>query len=184
MSEEVVAPLDAYVTAKEGEPTWTVQGGDPLGGPLLRIWAAFARLRAGVITPGAVNTVFEEIRNAASRNMVPSEREQESVLIRATKTEEVSWDMDTYRSGRALVNETEVVKDDSPEELARIDLHDYRVRSAQKINDMVANLLEIDEELAKRGFDAGGMPIISVLVAELQATSEAIEPRRMMKRNP
>ena len=30
--EEILEPaLDAYVTAKPDEPTWTVQGGDPLG---------------------------------------------------------------------------------------------------------------------------------------------------------
>jgi hypothetical protein len=44
---EVVAPLDAYATAKPDEPTFTLQGGDPLAGPLVRTWAFLARRRAG-----------------------------------------------------------------------------------------------------------------------------------------
>jgi hypothetical protein len=175
-------PLDAYETLKPDEPGWTVQGGDPLGGPLLRIWAAFTRLRAGVITPGAVNTVFEEIRAAANRHPPENERERDGLLIRATRTEEVSWNMDVYLKGEAKFEEQLHEADDEPDALARIDLHDYRVRAVSKINNAVAELVEIDEELAKRDFDAGGMPIIDGIIAELKALSDAIEPRRIMKR--
>src|SRR3982750_1163012 len=98
MADEI-APLDAYVTAKPNEPTWTVQGGDPLGGPLLRIWAVFARIQAGVIPEQGTEFVYEQILKAANNNPPENERERDELLIRATKTEEVSWSMDTYRSG-------------------------------------------------------------------------------------
>lgn len=178
--ELIPPPLDAYATAKPDEPTWTVQGGDPLGGPLLRIWAAFARLRAGVITPGAVNTVFEEVRTAANNRPPENERERDSLLIRASQTEDVSWDMDAYLKGHTheLVEETD---DNTPEELERIDLHDYRVRSAQKLNNMVAELTEILHELGRRDPVTDYGPITGC-VADIKDIAERVEPRRIFKK--
>ena len=39
-------PLDGLLTAKPGEPIFTLQGGDPLAAPLVREWARQARERA------------------------------------------------------------------------------------------------------------------------------------------
>lgn len=174
-------PLDAYATAKPDEPTWTVQGGDPLSAPLLRVWAAFARLMAGVVTPGVLDGIFAELRTAANNNLPENERDIDGLLIRATRTEEVSWDMDAYRKGGNHAEARVEAADDTPEELARIDLHDLRVRSTQKINNMVAELKEIDEELAKRGFTDARCYDSHLIVGRLQDLSHVIEPRRVMK---
>jgi hypothetical protein len=175
-------PLDAHQTLKPDEPGWTVQGGDPLGGPLLRIWAVFARLQAGMITPGAVDGCFAEIRKAANNHLPENEREAKGLLIRATATEEVSWDMDAYRKGNHHVVEEQPAADATPLELERIDLHDLRVRVAQRLSGFRSETHELREALAERGYDDDLiLGLMDAIMHSLKFAYDAIEPRRMMK---
>jgi hypothetical protein len=136
-TEEVVAPLDAYATAKPDEPTFTLQGGDPLAGPLVRAWAFLARRRAGVIR--FEQESFGELIEAAIGNSV--EHDERSVttcwcapprpsrsagrwtpIARATTTDQPTEAVDTHLN-----------------ELQRIDLHDLKVRIAQKLSNFAAS---------------------------------------------
>lgn len=186
--EEAVAPLDAYATAKPDEPTFTLQGGDPLAAHLVRAWAALARIRAGVMgaTGLAAGDILGDCAIAAGDAVEHDEREQENLLIRATAAEEVSWQMDAYLKGQPFKAETEVVVDDTPEELARIDLHDYRVRAAQKINNMVADLQDMIDDLAPRWNDRpeSTETMLRQAKAHLELISHWVEPRRLMKKEP
>ena len=185
MAESITPPpLDAYVTAKPDEPTWSVQGGDPLGGPLLRIWAAFARIQAGVIKPGVVDGIFAELLNAANKNPPENDRERTGLLIRATQTEEVSWTMDEYRAGRTGADiDPNVPLENSLDEKARLDLHDRRVHAAQTVNNMVAELNDISQAMTQFDF---GDPLDHILLREtvenLKTLSGWLEPRRLFQR--
>jgi hypothetical protein len=180
-TEEVVAPLDAYATAKPDEPTFTLQGGDPLAGPLVRIWAFLARRRAGAVR--FADKTFEETIEAAIGNSVADdERERDNLLLRATAAEKVSWEMDAYRRGDHSTDLPTEAADTHLNELQRIDLHDLKVRAAQKLSSFRCELLEIQEALAKAGFnDDEVLQRLGSASDALKALNEAVEPRRMMK---
>lgn len=147
---EIVAPLDAYATAKPDEPTWTVQGGDPLGAPLLRLWSQLARIMCGQISPTSFDP--NEAVNAALETELPNVAEQDELLKRATLTEEISWDMDAYRKGQATDAEPET----SGEKLSvdeRLDLYDLRNFAASRLNNAVGELTEIYDRLQAAGFE-------------------------------
>lgn len=181
MTDEVVPPLDAYATAKPDEPIWTVQGGDPLGGPLLRIWAVFARIRAGVIKGGETNVIFEQILKAANKNPPENEREKDDLLVRATLTEQISWDMDAYRKGNHHVEQEEEV---APIALDRIDLHDLKVRAAQKLSSFRGELNEIREALQKAGYtEQEPLSDLKTAIYNLGLLKDMIEPRRLFRKD-
>lgn len=145
------APLDAFESAKPNEPIWTVQGGDPLGAPLLRIWAVFARIQAGVITANCTNGVFEQILRAANNNPPANEREEEALLVRATATEEISWSFDRYLKHGA-VSKGEEKEDRTFDEFARLDIYDIRRRTASRISNFFSELHDYREQLKKHNW--------------------------------
>jgi hypothetical protein len=180
------APLDAYVTAAPDEPVWTVQGGDPLGGPLLRIWAVFARLQAGIITPGAVDGLFAEILGRANNSPPENDRERDGLLLRATATEEISWDMDAYRSGATDAAEPQKVGgENSLDEKARLDLHDRRVRVAQRLSNFAAEARELCDLLlpfaAEIPDEGGWLRDLQYISHVCSLASDRIEPRRLFR---
>jgi hypothetical protein len=186
MMADKIAPLDAYITAKPNEPIWTVQGGDPLGGALLRIWALFARIQADVIPPQGVNYCFEQILTAANKHPPENEHERKELLIRATQTEYISWDMDAYRSGYTDAR-PETPSENSLDVSARIDLHDARVRLAREISNMVGVLMEGREDLLKRGgFFCGEHDPLDAdwlsLIVGLKGLNDLVDPRRLFRK--
>jgi hypothetical protein len=187
-TEEVVAPLDAYTTAKPDEPTFTLQGGDPLAAPLVRAWAFLARRRAGVVR--FEQGSFAELIEAPIGNSVADdEREKDNLLVRATAAEQVSWTMDAYRKGDHATDRPTEAADTHLTELQRIDLHDLRVRVAQKLSNFRCEIEEMHEALTKAGYvdvddGVGNMIAMSDLKTaayNLKLLNEMIEPRRMMK---
>lgn len=151
---EIVAPLDAYATAKPDEPTFTLQGGDPFAAPLVSLWAQLARIAA--IPEGsqrqADEAVFTGIQAARTLRKTVSESEREELLKRATLAEEVSWNMDAYRKRQATDAEPET----SGEKLSvdeRLDLYDLRNFAAGRLNNAVSELAEIYERLQTAGFE-------------------------------
>jgi len=177
---EVVPPLDAYKTAKPDEPIWTVQGGDPLGPPLLRLWAVMARVRAGVLSPKAFTTDWAEgVKEVAENHSVQhDERAREELLIRATKTEEISWDMDSYQQGTGAKAETSIEKSSVREQL---DLFDLRVLSADRLGSMFSELNTIREQLEQapdfRDRDYALLNLENV-IRVLRLTYNHLQPRR------
>ncbi len=189
-SPPLAPPLDAYQTAKPNEPIWTVQGGDPLGGPLLRVWAAFARIQAGVITAGAVEGIFEGLRKAATRNKPDQQHEQEALLLRATLTEQISWDMDAYRAGFA--DETPdpnppAENVSTPAERQRLDQYDHRRRFAERVSYMVGELNQMRQPLIDLEFmkPEGELDhAIQGTMLTLQSISRVIKPQRLIAPTP
>lgn len=180
-------PLDAYATAKPNEPTWTVQGGDPLGAPLLRIWALFARIQAGIIPEQGTEYAYEQILRAANNNPPENEFEEKELLVRATQTEQVSWNMDAYRSGHTDAR-PETTSENSLDITARLELHDARVHIAQRVNNMVAELTEGRNVLLKLGgFFCGEHDPLDddwlSIIAGLKQLNDLVEPRRLFKKS-
>jgi hypothetical protein len=179
---EVVAPLDAYATAKPDEPTFTLQGGDPLAGPLVRTWAFLARRRAGLarFEQGS----FSELIEAAIGNSVEhDEQEHNNLLVRATAAEQVSWSMDDYRRGNHHTDKPTEAADTHLNELQRIDLHDMKVRIAQKLSSFAGAMVEMAQELSDRGYqDEDTLEHMAQVSGFLRSLNETIEPRRIMKK--
>lgn len=183
MTEEVVAPLDAYATAKPDEPTFTLQGGDPLAGPLVRTWAFLARRRAG-LARFEEGTFSELIEAAIGHSVANDDREHDNLLVRATAAEIVSWSMDAYRKGNHHTDKPTEAADTHLTELQRIDLHDLKIRSAQKLSNFSCELQEIREALANAGYDDPDiLTHMHAAQGALSRLSAAIEPRRIFQKD-
>lgn len=186
-TKEHPAPLDAFETAKPDEPIWTVQGGDPLGPPLLRIWAWAARIRAGVIDPAIPDeerAVSELVAAARDHGVSHDDKEVRNLKIRATATEEISWTMEEYAKGQVNADQPSEAADTHFDELARIDLHDLRVRFVSKLGNAIFELREAGKALRDKGYDNTWLlDEIEVAAEGLDHIREVIEPRRVMKRN-
>jgi hypothetical protein len=186
-TEEVVAPLDAYATAKPDEPTFTLQGGDPLAPALVKLWALAARCRSGIISVESFLTkdTLNELTNATIRHSVADDdRERDNLLVRATAAEQVSWEMDAYRKGdHATDNPTEAA-DTHLTELERIDLHDLKVRCAGKFSNFRCEIHELREALFAKGYrDEEMFQRMGAAMDALQVIQDAIEPRRLFRKD-
>lgn len=145
------APLDAYETAKAGEPTFTLQDGDPLSAPLVRLWALLARVRTDTIR-GDDEWIYPPLEAALHSSIAHDPREVDNLLLRATQAEQVSWEMDSYRKG---FESKEQVEQKTVDEFARLDIYDIRRRCASAISAFVSDLSIYGEALTKRGFMDG-----------------------------
>jgi hypothetical protein len=186
MSEEaeVVAPLDAYATAKPDEPTFTLQGGDPLAGPLVRLWASAARVRAG-LAGNVLEAASALLKTARSHAVEADDREHDSLLVRATAAEQVSWDMDAYLKGNHRVEDKPAEGTDTHlNELQRIDLHDLKVRIAQKLSSFRCELEELREALEKAGYtELEPLSDMKTAIYNLGLLKDMIEPRRIFQKD-
>jgi hypothetical protein len=140
------APLDAYETAKPDEPIFTLQGGDPLAAPLVRIWAYLARVRAGM--RGDASMIAAPLHVAQVTSVEHDEEKRNELLVRASQAEEVSWHMDGYRRGE-ITHEAEIA---SVSDLAKLDIYDIRRRMASAVSNYRCSIVEFREELKSRGF--------------------------------
>lgn len=191
-TKEHPAPLDAFETAKPDEPIWTVQGGDPLGPPLLRLWSTAARIRAGAITPACLDeAALKGLVNAATSHLLTDERESQNLLVRATATEEISWSMDAYAKGQLRADVPTEADDTHIDEMARIDLHDARLYAAGRISNFFSELNDILIDLVPQWMAAGGVDEAEPLIPELRdvidrlrAIGNVVEPRRNFKKDP
>jgi hypothetical protein len=179
--EEVVAPLDAYATAKPDEPTFTLQGGDPLAASIVRIWAYCARIRAGLLSLSKITgdeVLGKALIAAQQYSVAHDDQEVRNLKIRATAAEEVSWTMDAYLRGDGGTQLPTEAQDTHLTELERIDLHDLKVRVAQRLSNFRCELIEMRDGLIKAGFqDYLG----DFLNAEnhLNEANKIVEPRRI-----
>lgn len=173
---EAVAPLDAYATAKPDEPTFTLQGGDPLAAPLVRLWALFAREAAGVPDPD-----LRDLINSTKIERVSTERERQELLKRATLAEEVSWNMDAYLKGQLGASEEGEISGEKLSVDDRLDLFDVRVRAAVEIANMIAVSKELHETLKAKNFEDNlAYAYLKSIFSMLQRTFNLVEPRRKM----
>jgi hypothetical protein len=183
-TKEHPAPLDGFESLKEGEPHFTLQGGDPLGAPMVQLWADLARVRAGVISVQACEKVLADVVYQASRQEYApeSERECDLLLLRATKAEEQGWHMAQYFKHGSFAEDQTPEEYSDLDEAVRIDLHDYRVKAAQTINGAVYEIDQIRQQLPKLGFnDEAPLRVLDEAFNLLRSASADIEPRRLFR---
>jgi hypothetical protein len=172
------APLDAFETAKPDEPIYTLQGGDPLSSPLLRIWAHFARIQAGIIPPRGIEGIFEEILRAANNNEPESEAGKDDLLVRATQTEQISWLMDNYRKGYSIEEREEIAKTTV---FNKLDVYDIRRKCCSLMSTFFSEFNDFRLELIDREYLREGDYIdhqILRAIADLRYIMSTMEIRR------
>jgi hypothetical protein len=140
------APLDAYESAKPDEPIFTLQGGDPLAAPLVRMWAYLARVMAGL--PGDVAMIDAPIYVAKMNSIAHDPAKCEELLTRATQAEQVSWHMDGYRRGETSTAEMVARMND----LDKLDVYDVRRRAVSTISAFFSDLNDYREQLLAHNF--------------------------------
>lgn len=145
-SKENPSPLDAYATAEPTEPTFTLQGGDPLAASLVRLWAYLTRVRTGM--RGDVAWIATPIYAAESSSVEDDKEQCKNLLKRATEAEQISWYMDGYRRGETSL--AEQVKELS--DLEKLDIYDVRRRCATSIHYFWSELKGYQERLTEFGF--------------------------------
>jgi len=142
------APLDAYETAKPDEPIFTLQGGDPLAAPLVRLWAELARARTG-LRPHLLVTMNDCRRTGSEASVAHDPKEVNRLLIRATEAEQISWLMDEYLAGGIVIAQDAEKHFD---EFEKLDIYDIRRRCASAISNFFSELNDYREELVKHEF--------------------------------
>jgi len=171
-SKLIPSPLDAYVSAEPDEPVFTLQGGDPLAGPLVIMWARLARARCGLgFEPEAslhwMDKVFRDYQVTASN-------EREDLLRRATEAETICWAMSAYRKGQ-----TQQIVDDEEQRsvAARLDLHDYKIYCANRISNAFSEMNDMMSELDKLDPDNPVIESIRNEIVSLRTLFNEVEPR-------
>jgi hypothetical protein len=154
---EIAEALDAHETAKPGEPTFTLQGGDPLASVLVRLWAIMARIQAGRLSKASALEMESAAYNIASKNKVTTERELNDLLKRATLAEEVSWDMEAYCKGQSGADEPETLGEKSLTVEDKLDIYDLRRRGTAYCRSVVGELTELHDALEAKGYGSDAM---------------------------
>jgi hypothetical protein len=183
-TKETPGPFDGFERAKPGEPILTLQGGDPLGGPLVHVWVALERMRAGVGKPDPA--IFERALKAAQGSLVP-EAKAEALLLRATEAERIGWAMDEYRLGyverpseeRASYNGTER----TAEARAAAQESEARVKASGKLSNSVAESNDVAELARSLGMDELGAMIDAAVLVLKQAAEEILPARHILRRD-
>lgn len=178
-TKEAPGPFDGFEHAKPGEPIFTLQGGDPLGAPLVMAWAALARIRA--LGLSADLPIFERACAIAAAHPAP-ERKRDELLLRATEAENVAWAMDEYRTGHTPVRETRASyneRDESEDARAALDRARLVKRAEDKLHNALAEASDQADALEKLGdADEGALRMIRQAVLLLKEAAEIVAPKR------
>lgn len=152
---------DAHATAKEGEPTFTLQGGDP-------------------DAPEAICHYADKVRTRA--RATSSKKQATALLHRAAACEEVAWAFDSYRRDE----KTPVAKraqynidatDLAAGAVAAVDKRGKMISAAQRLRNAVGLAKEVEEDLAKLGINEGEQAAILQSIAVLNSAADALDPR-------
>lgn len=150
-----VKALDAYPTAAPGEPTFTLQGGDPFAPACVLEWAKRAR--------------------AFALTLPEDDPRQDELLLRATSAEQVAWEMQAYQRGEASDSDahaamtqaklsTSMIGAASDDARAKLQRHRLLNEAARSLDNAASILV-----------DLGDFPTIANAVAEL---SDEVRPSR------
>jgi hypothetical protein len=174
-TKENPAPLDGYESAKPDEPIFTLQGGDPLAAPLVRMWAYLARIRAGL--SGDASMIDAPIFVAKTTSVSHDPQACNELLVRATAAEQISWHMDGYRRGE-ITHAAEIQR---VSDLDKLDIYDVRRRCSSAISNFFSELNDFREELIRRGFFENGSEIDNSIlgaILSLKTVHGLVEIRR------
>lgn len=181
MDNEPEKPTDAWLTAAPNEPTWTLQGGDPLAAPLLRFWAQLARVRAGEITKIDLGRM-DDACVAAVNSSVDTAHERKTLLKRATLTEEISWDMDEFRKNPSGATGVKTSAGISATENARLDTYDAVTRGCATLSQMRSELNEAKNLLLEKQYeDENILKDFDFIFAEITMLYNRLQPREDRK---
>lgn len=182
-TKEVPGPLDGMETAKPGEPVFTLQGGDPLGARLVRLWAFGARVRAGIVQveKWTGDAVFNEFLDAA-KGAIAHDKKKDELLVRATEAESISWDMDRYRRNEpAQVEEkiTEGYGGYEPDEslVEKMTENRERLETGRRVSNATGELFEAAEIARKYGLEDDAVALLRT-VELLKGIGDRIRPQR------
>jgi hypothetical protein len=146
---------DALETAKEGEPIFVLQGGDPLSSPTIHHWVALYRAQAAK----------EENRE-----------KREAMLRKATAAETVAWAMDEYRRGELAAGRTE----DRDHGLDGSERSAILARGADRVYNAIAELTDLAAVLFQQD-EAAAADLLEASVRSLKVAVEEFEPRRHLR---
>lgn len=152
--------FDAIETAKPNEPLFALQGGDPFAPATILFWADLAR-KAGLA----------EHRPADAHRL----------MKKASAAEFVAWAMQSYQRGEGAA---EIEASAREEALLATDRNSALAKGANRLNNAlaeaidVADMLDATDEVAMK-VHAARLRDISEYLRDI---SEAIEPRRHMRR--
>lgn len=156
---------DAHETAKPYEPTFTVQGGDPLGPPTVMFWA-------------------DSARNAARRET--DEAKALKLFAKAKTAEEVAWAMQSYQRGDTEQVERRALYNDDANSLSQVAKVDQR-RAMITATNQLQNALAIGNDAALRLAEMQVEPEAEVMIREavelLRQAAGRIDPRRNNERS-
>lgn len=164
MSEEPVistkdrpGDFDALETAKDGEPIFVLQGGDPHAPPTVGHWASLFR---------------------AAALLEPNDEKREAMLRKATNAEAVAWAMQEYQRG---YQPDQTVADD----LAAVHADDEKTllaRLADRLYNALSEANDVAEALTRNtGVDVGIPLQIEKAVNVLKDAAAGFEPRRHLQ---
>jgi hypothetical protein len=183
---------DALETAKEGEPIFVVQGGDPRGPGTVQFWAEYARACSRAVLRGAKvvvgQTPFDLVDGP--EDYQPSQadqREAERLLLKATNAEQVSWAMQAYQRGeeeqgayQADDTLAEQLMDEAADRAAQ---RKMRITMTGALNNAAGIAFEVAEGLSRSRLLPMADAKVREAVALLKAAAEEVEPRRGMERS-
>jgi hypothetical protein len=183
MTDEVKQPItDAWLTADPNEPTWTVQGGDPVGPSLLQLWAQLARIRASEPTCRLAEEVVTDSIRVAMDNRAETKAERIELLKRATRTEEISWDMKEFQKGDSGATGVKTSAGISVTENDMLDLWDAQTRACVTLSQMRGELRSAVELLKGKSYsDDAAFANLALLDEMLIATYNLIQFREDRK---
>lgn len=151
---------DAHATAKEGEPTFTLQGGDP-------------------DAPEAILHYAERLRTRARR--IDKRKQAVSLLQRASACDEVAWAFNDYRNEKPATPTRSRAPSDS-KDLAAGAVNAAAARAAlisgvAALRNAVGYAKEVEEALAKLDLHPDQQAVILQGISLLNAAADAIDPR-------
>lgn len=180
-TKEEPGPFDGMEAAKLGEPVFTLQGGDPLGARLVRLWALGARIRCGLVKVEnwTGDAVFGEFLDAAIASPVEPQK-KEALQLKATEAEGVSWDMDVYRRNEKPPEKKEDRYSgwqETEKTRAQLDEHRERVEIGRELNDATGTINDQAERLRKYGLESEARELLRI-VETLKVISDRARPQR------
>lgn len=175
MTDEIEAEeYDAYETAKPGEPTFTIQGGDYIAPHAVQFWADFARAQGRAILVGTkvVRAEATFTYGKTPRSYKPTtrdEREADKLLRKATSAEMESWRMQAYQRGHEEQEGARAnYQTDEPDSAAELDVRRERIKAAGQLNNAISSANEAADKLAE-------MQVIPEIVASIRAAVELLK---------
>lgn len=179
-------PYDAHETAKPDEPTFTVQGGDPIGYHTVQYWADAARGLARAILNGR-HVHFEPTE--ADPEYTPTAQDMaaaDSWLRKATSAEAKGWDMRAYLKGQFEAPQA-VRATYSGEAAAEVDpdldLRRSRIVRSSQLNNAVAIVHEVAEALAAWRLLPEAEVRLRESVEAIKLTALELDPRKGNERS-